>query len=33
VLVVVTIPIGLIASAAWAVFIAFELLKLTLSLF
>jgi hypothetical protein len=32
-LVVATIPIGLIASAAWAAFIVFELFKLTLSLF
>jgi hypothetical protein len=32
-LVVATIPIGLIASAALAAFIAFELFKLTLSLF
>jgi hypothetical protein len=33
VLVVATIPVGLVASAAWTAFIAFELFKLTLSLF
>jgi hypothetical protein len=33
VLVIATIPVGLVASAAWTAFIAFELFKLTLSLF
>ena len=32
-LIVATIPFGLIASAAWAAFIAFELFKLAQSLF
>jgi hypothetical protein len=33
VLVVATIPVGLMASAAWIAFLAFELVKLAASLF